>query len=319
VKVSIIIVTWNSGSTLSRCVESILAQVREPEIEIILVDNQSRDPAYLDAYRNRPACAVIDNPANLGYAKANNIGAARARGDYLLILNPDMVFLDNPLPRLIAALEADASLGVVAPLLVEQAGAPPKEGYYFKFPNLLQTLLVRTLLDRFRFARRLSSRWCHSLLPASGWARVDQLPGAFLLFRRETVPGPQVLDEAYFIWMEDVDFCKRLADRGLAVAVLTDAKVVHIGGVSFMQWSHGRKRRIFSESYVTYIAEHSGALAYRIDILLLTANSLAVLAFFALRNLLKGRGSRLREEAAAEASILALLVRSLIRRPQRPG
>jgi GT2 family glycosyltransferase len=315
VKLSIIIVTWNSGSTLSKCVDSILAKVREPRIEVILVDNRSSDPGFLDPYRNHPACIVIENPENLGFAAANNIGFARASGDHILILNPDMVFLDNPIPGLLDALARNPGLGAVAPLLVDESGEPHPQGYYFKFPNLLQTFLVRTLLDRVGPAQSLANRFCHSPLPTQALAKVDQLPGAFLLFRRETVPGPQVLCEAYFIWMEDVDFCKRLADRGLEVAVLADAKVVHIGGVSFQLWSHQRKRRIFTESYLTYIGIHHRGPVYFLQALILTANSAAVLILFALRNILLRRWSRLRQEAAAEAAILALLARGCLGRP----
>jgi GT2 family glycosyltransferase len=309
VKVSFVIVTWNSGRTLGACIESIQARIREPEHEIIVVDNASDDKSYLEPFRGRAGIRIVDNAANLGFARANNIGASLATGDCLAILNPDVVFRANPLPRLLATLEAHSDIAAIGPLLEGEDGRPQVSGYYYAFPGFLQTLLVRTQLVRLGFVRRLALRLCHSRVPSSGLARVDQIPGAFLLFRRSAIPGVKVLDEDYFIWMEDVDFCRRIADSGRRVAVLADERVMHIGGVSFGQWTDRRKRRVSLESYLTYLRKHAGPPAYWIHWAVLLADSLALTLSMGLKNLLLLRFAKGLDGIRAEAGVLLMILR----------
>ncbi|MCD6024321.1 MAG: glycosyl transferase family 2 [Fibrobacteria bacterium] len=257
-RTSIVIITWNSAGVLPDCVSSIRAHVPPAERDIVIVDNASRDTGYLDAYREAPDVRVILSPENLGYARAVNRGLEKASGEHFLILNPDIVFRGNPLPGLAAALERDPRLGAVGPLLRDASGAPQVAGYYRKFPTPLHYLLNDTILSRWSGIARLAGRLSHARVRETGVQYVDQIPGAFLFFRNDAFEPGAWMNEAYFLWMEDVDFCRRLWKAGRRVAVAADESVTHLGGTSFRQREDAWKRRVFMESYLTYVNLNAG-------------------------------------------------------------
>lgn len=315
-KLSIIIVAWNSSATLARCVNAVLDQVRSMEFEILVVDNASSDKGYLAAYRNHDKVILVENPGNWGFARANNIGFARARGEFILILNPDVYLISDPFPRLLSALAANPDLAAIGPMLVEESGAPQVVGYYYKFPTVLQTLLVRTWLTRMAFIRALALKYCHSAIQPAGLSRVDQIPGAFLLFHRASIPGPEILKEAYFIWMEDVDFCRRIADSGRHVAVLGDEKAIHVGGTTFKMWTTQRKVKTAFISYATYLRIHHGPVRYLTDHLILLSNYAFVLAVVATRDAARLRFRDFTATVRSHAEILGTILRSMPRFPR---
>lgn len=314
-KISIIIVTWNSSTTLGKCLSAILQWVQTEEFEIIVVDNASQDNAYLSEYRNNGRIKIIENPSNLGFAKANNIGVAISRGEYILILNPDVYLISNPFPRLLIALKEHPEITAIGPMLINEKGLPQIEGYYYKLPTLAQTLLVRTWLTRLSFIRRLSLEKCHSTIKPQGLTYVEQIPGAFLLFNRNDITGPEYLNEAYFIWMEDVDFCKMIADSGKFVAVLADEKAIHVGGTSFHSWSNQRKMKTAFMSYATYLRRHHGLGRYIADHLLLLVNSVFLLVVISSRSLLQGNLRAFTNTVNTHSQMIMLIASSLFRYP----
>lgn len=273
---SIVIVTWNSQQVLGPCVDSIFRHLPPGTFEVVLVDNASRDGSYLDTFAERPGVIVVRNGDNLGYAKAVNIGLRRAAGDFRIILNPDMEFLSNPLPRLVAELRKDPSIGAIAPLLYGADGRPQIEHFYPDFPSVLQFVLLRSLLGKLGPMRRLAVRHLHARVGTSGMHFVDQIPGAFLMFHRDLFGGKAGLEEAYFIWMEDVDFCLRLRKAGLKAAVVADERILHIGGTSFKMVDVPRKKLMFTRSFMTFLDLHHGLGSYLAHAFLMSANSLAI-------------------------------------------
>lgn len=273
--ITIVIVTWNSKEVLENCVSSLFAHVPEKDFELILVDNASRDQAYLQAYREKPNIRVIRNSENLGFAKAVNIGFREASGNYFLTLNPDMVFLSNPFPRLIEELRKDPQIGVIGPLLHGSDGRPQIGHFYPTFPSVSQFIVFRSILAVIPPFPKLANRFFHAHVGASGVHFVDQIPGAFFFFRRSLFGAEPVLNEAYFIWMEDVDFCLRVRQKGLKVAVIADEKITHMGGTSFKMWDEPRKRLMFWRSYLTYIGLHFGIGPYLLHTILMVLNSMS--------------------------------------------
>ncbi|MEO7425075.1 MAG: glycosyltransferase family 2 protein [Fibrobacteria bacterium] len=313
-QISIVIVTWNSQQVLRDCVSSLFALVPEETFELLLVDNASKDGDYLDAYSMRSNVRVIRNQDNLGYAKAVNIGLRAATGEYHLILNPDMVFLSNPFPKLIAGLQTNPEIGAIAPLLYGSDGKPQIQDFYPKFPTLLQFILLRSLLGKLTLSKRLAVRFCHSHVALSGTHFVDQIPGAFLLFHKNRFLGKDALNEAYFIWMEDVDFCLTLKGMGLKAAVDADERITHIGGTSFKMWDVSRKKLMFTESFMTYLRLHHGVASHLAHGLLMSLNAIAIALIMTAVYAPKLSLVDIRSRFILEGKVLALIAKSLIAR-----
>lgn len=308
---SIIIVTWNSEATLSACIRSIATHLTDIDKEVIVIDNDSRAFEYLEAFADLPWVSVRRNPANLGFARANNIGVEMAQGRHLLFLNPDVRFESNPLPALLQGLAADASLGIVSPLLYGEDGRPQVAGYFMDYPSLPQLLLLNTLLSRLPGIRETATRWFGARMAPSGWTSVDQVPGAFMLFHRDLPVDRPFLDERFFIWFEDVDLCIRVTDLGLKVAVNASERAVHTGGVSFGQVTTAQKRKRFQASYQAYLKKQFQPAACLTGLAILAADSVGNLILTLLLNLLRGRPAAAFASARAEADILAMTLGNL--------
>lgn len=288
-QISILVVTWNSAAVIGDCVDSLFAHVPTERFELILVDNASRDSAYLDAHAaGRPNVRIIRNPENYGYAKAVNIGARAAAGEYLVVLNPDMVFLSDPFPRLLAEMAGDPAIGAIGPLLQGADGRPQIEDFYPSLPSVAQFILLRSIFKRFPFAMPLARRFYHARIGETGVHVAEQIPGAFLLLRRGLFGDDTVLNEAYFIWMEDVDFCRRLRDMGLKAVVVADERITHLGGTSFAMQSVPWKRLMFTRSYLTYLRLHLGLGQYLVHASALAANAFLTVVFYPLTHARKG-------------------------------
>ncbi len=126
------------------------------------------------------------------------------------------------------------------------------------------------------------------LVNTSGLTYVDQIPGAFLFFRSQDFSVGPILNEAYFIWMEDVDFCYRIHQSGQKVAVLADERVLHVGGASFKMRSEAWKRLVFMRSYLMYSELNYGILEYFFQITLMLLNSLAIILISPIITIKKG-------------------------------
>ena len=288
---SIVIVTWNSEKTLWNCVSSLCSNIPEQDFELFIVDNNSRDKRYLDLHQNKPNVKVIKNPENLGYAKAVNIAWRNASGNFFLVLNPDIIFLSNPLPRLILEMQENPEIGAIAPLLHDAEGRPQITGYYPNFPTTAQYFLTRTVLaEKVALLRRVADRFFHSRIGNAGLYHVDQIPGAFLFFRRDLFGGLPPLDEGYFIWMEDVDFCLRVHEKGLKVAVVADEKVIHLGGASFKMRTPSWNRMVFFQSYLTYVSMHFKRGNYVIHAALMFADSFVRIIVILLSGFIRRQG-----------------------------
>lgn len=315
-KISIVIVTWNSGRVIGECLGSLFSHVPAEGLDVILVDNASEDPSYLESLERLPSVRVFRNSDNLGFAKAVNIGARHAVGSHLLILNPDMLFVSNPFPRLLTELSRDPEIGVIGPLLHGTDGKPQIEHFYPNLPSVWQFICFRSVLAALPPVRKLALRHFHARVGTSGVFFVDQIPGAFLLFRRNLFGDAPPLNEAYYIWMEDVDFCLTVHRMGLKVAVVADEKVTHIGGFSFKTWSMPRRMWMFNQSYLTYLELHFSPAAYLVHTAVMAVNSIAFLIATPFYFAPRGHafvGERLRSEARVLGLILARTARRFFR------
>jgi GT2 family glycosyltransferase len=215
---SIVIVSYNAAADLERCLESLHGAPIRAEHEIIVVDNGSADGS-VEAVRRWPSVRVIENAANLGFARANNIGIRESRGDTVLLLNSDTVVPPGAVDRLFSILEARPDVAVLGPRLVDVDGrAELSFGRMIgPFNELRQKRLGRSeTIDRL-------TRQQHS---------PDWVSGACLLVRRADADAVGLLDERFFMYTEDVDLCASIRARGRGVLFTPEVEIVHRRGRS---------------------------------------------------------------------------------------
>jgi len=221
--ISVVIVNHNGGATLGRCLAS-LEKTPGGSPEIVMVDNASTDGSVEATRRRFPWLRVEALATNIGFAAANNIGAALTRGDRLLLLNPDAWLVGDCLVRLEASLAADPRLGLVAPRLVSPDGRPqlgwsPDRGIV---GEMLQKVLNRLENHRFMHGRALR---VVKRLTGPGW-----FTAACVLIRRQAFEDVEGFDERFFLYFEDTDLNLRLRSAGWRLAAVDDAVVCHERG-----------------------------------------------------------------------------------------
>jgi GT2 family glycosyltransferase len=224
---SIIIVSFNARAALERCLESLHRPPPTASHEILVVDNASNDGSA-SAARQWPDVRVIETGANLGFARGNNAGIRASTGDNLLLLNSDTIVPPHAIDRLLEILRSDADVAVVGPRLVDAHGRAELSfgGMIGPFNELRQKLLVGGHDRRLPFISSL----------VEGMTRRPRFPdwvsGACLLVRRHDAESVGLLDERYFMYAEDVDFCAAIRARGRRIRFAPDVTVVHQRGGS---------------------------------------------------------------------------------------
>jgi GT2 family glycosyltransferase len=228
--VSLIIVNWNTRQYLLDCIQSLLDQTSRTSLEIVVVDNASHDgsPAALRAAH--PEVTLIENGANFGFARANNIGFKVAAGRYLCLVNTDVIALDGVIDKMVAYLDSHPDVGVLGPRTVTRELELRQNCR--RFPTLANAagdyLMLRRLLPG---VERFEGR----TLKASTYTTThdaEVLSGCFMMVRREAFDEVGPLDEDFFFYGEDTDWCKRFHDAGWRVVYFADAEAIHFGGGS---------------------------------------------------------------------------------------
>jgi GT2 family glycosyltransferase len=225
IDLSIILVNWKVKEYLLECIQSIPQTEGPPSIEVIVVDNGSRD-GCVDALRmDFPWCRLIENERNLGFAKAANQGIRESKGRYLLLLNPDTTVKGQALERLVAFMDLRPEAAVGGAQLLNPDGS--RQNSIAPFPSLATELLNKSLL-RWLFPGRFpgKERTC------PGPVEVDSVIGAAMIVRREAVDRVGLLDEDYFLFFEETDWCYRMRDAGWKIYHLPQAEICHSQGRS---------------------------------------------------------------------------------------
>jgi hypothetical protein len=228
---SAVVVSYNSRDHLPGSLGALAASTAGTAAEIVVVDNDSRDGTP-DLVRERfPAVSLIRNGANLGYARAVNQGIAATTGRHVLVLNPDCEMKPGALASLARFLDGAPKAAIAAPRILNPDGT--LEFSARSFPGPLTFLFNRySLLTRLfphnPFSRGyLLTDWDHASV-----REVDWVSGACMLVRREAIATVGGMDEAFFMFNEDVDWCRRMKLAGHAVCYVPDAVVVHHIGAS---------------------------------------------------------------------------------------
>jgi GT2 family glycosyltransferase len=256
---SIIIVSWNTRELTLKCLESIFNFLSNKiDFEVFVVDNHSTDGTVehvTQTFRSAKNLRIIENRENLGFAKANNLALKQARGEFILLLNPDTELIDDSLLKLIDFLQTDATIGLAGPKLLNSDLTLQKSCR--QFPTLLDQIFIQLKFynlwpEKIKIIRDyFMLDFLHDQIRA-----VDQIMGAAMLIKREVMVKVGFLDEKFWALFEEVDFCKRAKDVGYQTYFYPDAKIIHHKEQSFRQLPSLKKQINFNRSLYHYFKKH---------------------------------------------------------------
>lgn len=224
-KLAIVIVNYNSSEDLARCLASLRTHPPACAHAVVVVDNASRDPGLAAVREAHPDVYWLMSSENVGYARGVNRGIAAAAADYHLILNPDIVVLPGSLDALLAFADARPKAGIVGPQLLNEDGSIQdscRRFYTFRTLLLRRTPLGRLVQNARSVREHLMRDFDHRSERA-----VDWVLGGCMLVRRQAMERTGLLDERFFLYLEDVDWCYRMWQAGWDVLYTPEARFVH--------------------------------------------------------------------------------------------
>jgi len=254
--VDIVVVSWNVRAELLACLKSVLAS-RGVEARPIVVDNASMDGSADAVASAHPEVQLIRNPDNRGFARAANQGIVAGHAPWVLLLNPDTVVPPDAIARLVAHLDALPTHAMVVPRLTDADGRMQQSAYLF--PSIPIALLVAVGAHHL-LPRSLRQRL---VLPGHWGTAAQNVPwaiGAVMLVRRSAIEQVGLLDESFFVYVEDMEWCRRLWSAGMGIRFIPDVSVVHYGNRSGAQQFGGERTREYLSNTSRYLRRDKGRL-----------------------------------------------------------
>ena len=222
--ISIIIVSYNVKEYIVSCIQSIYKHSKSNHsFEIIVVDNDSKDETVDALVKNFPSITLIKNMHNAGFSVGINNGFKKCNGKYILVLNPDTMFVEDTLDMLINAAKNQKDLGAIGPALINENGT--RQQSFWKNPSLVSTLLSIFHLDFLNYKRNYENK------NFEGFTMVETISGAAFFLKRDIFKELNGLNEKLF-WMEDIDFSIRLNKAGYKTYYFPLTKIIHFSGKS---------------------------------------------------------------------------------------
>jgi len=229
VMLSFVIVNWNTKELLLQCLVSLYRQLDNYPSEIIVVDNASTDGSVAAVRRDFADIHIIQNEKNLGFAKANNIGIRSCMGEYIFLVNSDIVFRPHCIQRAVSYLEFYRNIGLLGPrILNPDLSLQPS---FRPFPGLANALCRALAVDKMPIVSQQLTSGLRTTQIGAG-QEADILSGCFWVVRRTALADVGLLDEDFFIYAEDKDWCRRFWTAGWNIVYLPEAEAIHHGGAS---------------------------------------------------------------------------------------
>lgn len=256
VRVSVIVVSWNTRELLRRCLQSVEAASTPDEVEVFVVENASSDGSAEMVASEFPGVRLIVNRENVGFARANNQAIESASGDYLLLLNPDAEVVGRAMSLMAEWLDGDPAVAVVGPRLLNPDGSTQSSRR--RFPSRSVAFLESTVLQRWFGGTRPVRRFYVEDADEGIPQLVDWVVGACFMVRAAAAREVGYLDDGYFMYFEELDWCRRFAARGWKTVYLPEARVIHHGGQGAEQ-APARLHQRFQYSKALYHSRYHGA------------------------------------------------------------
>lgn len=270
---SIVIVNWNTCDLLRDCLTSVRAGLGDLQVEVLVVDNASSDTSVAMVRAEFPNVTLIESVDNLGFAGGNNVALRQACGRYVMLLNTDTLVHGTVLQDAVAWLDARPEVAVMGPKILNADGTI--QSSCSAFPSL--KFLTMQALGLTKLARLDSYRM-------TGWDRsterqVDVISGAAMFVRQVAMEQVGLLDEAFFFYGEETDWCLRFACAGWAIMFVPLHEITHFGGGAVARLNH-RRDVMLTEGTTRLHRKHGGLLAGMACFLVLSFHNLTRAAFW---------------------------------------
>lgn len=253
--ISTITVNYKTIDYLERMLESLFAHHTDGDIEVIVVENGSGDD--LSTIKDQYTSAIfIESKTNLGFAGGCNLGLKEAHGEFIVLLNPDIIFTEPALYRIRDAMQTSPNIGIGGISLKNLDGSQQK--CVWRFPTPLDQLFVLFKLHHIFPSLQAITRWRMDDFDYTQSADVDQVMGAFFCIRKEVIDQIGPLDDGFFIWYEEVDFCRRAKSALWRIHYFANISVKHKKGSSFDRVPTVKKQNVLRRSIRYYMKKHFG-------------------------------------------------------------
>jgi GT2 family glycosyltransferase len=251
---SIIIVNWKVKDLLEKCLQSVFEQTKNISFEVFVVDNNSGDGSVEMVRQKFPQVDLTASGENLGFAKGNNLAIKKSRGRYVLLLNPDTEILENALEKMVHFMDAHEDCGVAGCNLLNSDSS--LQFSVRAFPDLASQVFILLKIHHLFPHSKAMYKYLVQNFDYGKTQEVDQVMGAFMIIRREVLDKIGLLDENFWIWFEEVDFCKRAKSAGWKIFYTPEAKIIHHYGQSFKQTMGLKKQKNFNRSLSYYFRKN---------------------------------------------------------------
>ena len=253
-RLSVIIVSYNVKEYLGQALASVQRALSAISHEIIVVDNASTDGSAMLVREKFPGVILIENPENSGFARANNDAMKRAVGEYIALLNPDTLVQEDTFTSLLEGFDQFDKAGMIGCKVLNEDGSLQlscRRSFPTPWIALSHIIGLSKLFPRSRFVARYNLTY---LDPDAG-AEVDAISGSFMTIRREILNDVGYLDERFFMYGEDIDWCFRIKKAGWKIIYYPKTSIVHFKGKSAdeRQWS---QIKLFYEAMVLFAEKH---------------------------------------------------------------
>jgi hypothetical protein len=275
---SIIIVNWNTKDLLLQCLESVYQTIKRVEMEVFVVDNGSMDGSIAAAKGRFPEVKFIQNEINLGFARANNQALSLAKGRYLLLLNPDTQVKKGAMERLISFMDAHPEAGGAGAQLLNSDGS--RQNSIANFPSLATELLNKSLL-RWFFPSVFPGKERNYPEPIE----VDSVIGACMVVKRDAIEPVGLLDEGYFLFLEETDWCYRMRRTGWKIYHVPQAEIYHFQGKG-VEMEKKKARVEYYRSLYRFFKKNRGRLQWFILLIGSVIKLVVELVFMGIASLL---------------------------------
>lgn len=224
-QISIIITNHKTPELLKLCLDSVKAAVAGLDYEVFVLDAEAEEETGEMMADKFPSVSYIPFKENTGYAKLVNIGIQKSQGQYLVILNSDMVLTDGSLRKMVDYLRERPKIGVLGPQLLNLDGSIQESCFHFH--RLATILFRRTFLGKTKMGQREISRFLMRDFDHQSVKEVDWIMGTALMVSRQALEKVGLMDERFFIYFEDTDWCRRFHEAGFRVVYFPEAKMYH--------------------------------------------------------------------------------------------
>ncbi len=284
IQLSIIIVNYNVKAFLQNCLLSIQKALDHIPSEIIVVDNASDDGSVEIIKKNFPHITLIESPANLGFSKANNIGLKLAKGKYICLINPDTIVEENTFLEMIKFMESNSEAGLAGCKILNPDGTFQLAcRRSFPTPWVAFTKIVG--LSKIFPKSKLFAKYNLTYLDENQTYEVDAVSGSFMFLRREVYEKIGGLDETFFMYGEDLDYCYRVKEAGYKVYYVHSTKIIHFKGESTKR-SNIDELKHFYDAMRLFVHKHFSGSWLVEPFLQLAINGRSLLAFLGKRFLI---------------------------------